>query len=152
MPDVSQVKRASISVFCREEGTKNARSEFFHLPLDCRTKSTSPPLSHCSNLPVKFPHFKGQKNDANYETLLPLSLSSNFSSLKALLLFCYASPLDSLSLSGAEVIIYVSKNPSTFFSPSPLSPPSPSFLCNFSPAQFSWVLFIPRDKGREGKK
>ena len=162
---------------------KNARSEFFHLPLDLRrtestaaTTTTNPlkaamfsgslccEISHLRALSLKsrngiFP--KGQKNDANYGgSSSPLPFSHPISPApKSLLLLCYLSPLVSLSRSGTEVIIYVSKNPSTFSVPPGASPPPPVvvfplklFVLVRPAAQFSWVLFIPRDKGRERKK
>ena len=61
-------------------------------------------------------------------------------------------------LSGTKVIIYVSKNPSTFFSSAgrvissvvvvfPLK-----LFIRPEAAQFSWVLFISRDKGGEERR
>ena len=148
MPDVNQ---AGLGFRVLSRG-KNKECEIGIFPFATRLPHQIDEFStHCSYLPVKFPHFKGQKNDANYETLPPsLSFSSNFSSLKALLLR-YASPLDFFSLSGAEVIIYVSKNPSTFSVPLLCRRRRLSFV-TLPSAQFSWVLFIPRDKSREEKK
>ena len=91
--------------------------------------------------------------------LLFFPFSSNFSSLKAKSPFLsYASPLDSLSVEQKSLFMFpkilrlfsvppgggsLSLCRRLSFETFPLRPKA---------AQFSWVLFIPRDKGRERRE
>jgi hypothetical protein len=100
--------------------------------------SVSFPLLFCSS------NFSSACNDSTLKSLLPPSS-------------CF--PLFPCH-SGTEVIIYVSKNPSTFFfflkpTRQPVSRPTDRPTDVFSlklfirRRQFSWVLFIPGDKEEE---
>ena len=162
------MSQASISVFCRVL-CRREECEIGIFPFATRLPHEIDESSRNSNFlvfhPLKFPHspfffLHVAAFSRRGKRMMLITELFPFFLIQFLLLKALPSVPPEFPLSGAEVIIYVSKNPSTFSVPPGARPLPLSSVVVFplklflrpKAAQFSWVLFIPRDKGGEDRE